>query len=144
MWSHSWIYVKGHSLLGGNIQAAGSHVTSRLASDLSARQVNARTSPRAHIAVSVTISMIKHREIERDGERKRKKRGMEMEWPHWRPVAEIFGSWLTIGGVSAASNIALILFSAAKGEIAAMHREIPQLPSFSLSPSLALSLPSSS
>lgn len=44
---------------------AGSHVTSQLATDLSVRQVNARINPRAHIAVSVSIIMIKQRKKER-------------------------------------------------------------------------------
>lgn len=56
---------------------AGSHVTSQLATDLSAWQVNARITPGVHIAVSVSISVIRHREIERQ-------KGKEQKIEGWR------------------------------------------------------------
>lgn len=135
MLTDTWIDVKGYSPFCEETFRgegdAGSHVTSQLATDLSARQVNARITPRVHIAVSVSISMIKHREVERDWERKRgKNRDGNGEWPHWRPVAEI--SCPSMREVSAARKITLIHFSAAQDDTAAMHQEIPQLPSFSL------------
>lgn len=57
---------------------AGSRVMFQLATDLSARQVDSRITLRVHIAVSVSISVIRHREIEKE-KGNTEKRGMEVE-----------------------------------------------------------------